>query len=273
MGKFDGILICTDLDGTLLGSDHKVSPENKAAINYFKSEGGYFTFITGRPPMIIGEIFEAADPNAPFGCMNGGGLYDGKKKEYVYYTPLDRKALELVAYVDNAFPEVGIQINTPDTIFFSKESSAMEYFREVTGVPDIVRDYNDIKEPITKIIFADTDAERIKRLANGLAMHPLAEDFAFTRSESFLYEILPKGINKAHALWGLSKLLGIDMKRTIALGDYENDIEMIRAAGVGIAMGNARDAVKAASDLVTVSNDEHALARIVGDIDSGRIKM
>ena len=72
MGKFDGILICTDLDGTLYRNDKTISDENKAAIEYFKSEGGLFTFITGRMPDYSEEAYMAASPNVPFGCINGG---------------------------------------------------------------------------------------------------------------------------------------------------------------------------------------------------------
>ena len=269
VGKFDGILICTDLDGTLLGSDHKVSRENREAIEYFESEGGYFTFITGRPPMIVGDIYEEAKPNAPFGCLNGGGLYDGEAKRFVSFVEIDKEALVLVDDALEAIPELGVQVNTTDKIYFSKDSTAMEYFRRVTGAPNIIKDHHDIGEPITKIIFADFDTEHISRLAEFLCAHPLSEKFAFTRSESFFYEILPKGISKANALYGLSEHLGIDMKKTIALGDYDNDIEMLKAAGVGIAMKNAVPATKAAADLVSVSCDEHVIAKTVSDIENG----
>ena len=76
MKKFDGILLCTDLDGTLLRNDKSISQENLDAIEYFKSEGGYFTFITGRMPCFSEEIYQVVRPNAPIGCINGGGVYD-----------------------------------------------------------------------------------------------------------------------------------------------------------------------------------------------------
>ena len=82
MGKFDGILICTDLDGTLYNSDREsrtISKENLNAIEYFKSEGGYFTIVTGRMPCFSDEAYNAVKPNCPFGCINGGGLYDHRK--------------------------------------------------------------------------------------------------------------------------------------------------------------------------------------------------
>ena len=71
MGKFDGILICTDLDGTLYRNDKTISKENKEAIEYFKREGGWFTFITGRMPYYSQQAYNAAKPNVPFGCING----------------------------------------------------------------------------------------------------------------------------------------------------------------------------------------------------------
>ena len=76
MKKFEGLLLCTDLDGTLLNNERKVSKENREAIDYFKSEGGYFTFITGRMPYFSAQVFDIVQPNAPFGCINGGGIYD-----------------------------------------------------------------------------------------------------------------------------------------------------------------------------------------------------
>ena len=122
MGKFDGILICTDLDGTLYKNDKTISKENKNAIEYFKREGGYFTFITGRLPYYSMDAFNSACPNVPFGCINGGGLYDGEKKSYVSMTEIPREVLELVRHIDERFPDVGIQICCFDKTYFAKDA-------------------------------------------------------------------------------------------------------------------------------------------------------
>lgn len=273
MGKFDGLLICTDLDGTLLTSDKTVSKENLDAIEYFKGEGGYFSFITGRMPYFVGDTLAAVKPNAPFGCINGGGLYDPWEKKYIWNMPIRPDVMELVRYVDENTEDMGIQINCFDKLYFARENETMMWFRRVTGVPNLVCDYGEVDEPVAKIVFGDMREERLMRVKELLDSHPRRDDFDYIRSEKSLYEILPKGISKGAVLPRLAEHLGIDISRTVAVGDYNNDVSMLRAAGVGIAVANATPEAKAAADLLTVSNDEHAIAKIISDIEMGNIKI
>ncbi len=273
MNKFKGTLICTDLDGTLLKNDKSISRENLEAIEYFKSEGGYFTFITGRMPYFMADICKIIKPNAPIGCINGGGLYDHQKKEYVFATELDRSALELVEHADKNIDNIGIQVYTFDRIYFSRENEAMAHFRKATGTPNITAHYHDVKEPIVKIVFGDTDEEKIFKLRDLLFSHPRASEFDYIRSEHTLYEILPKGVNKGAVIPKLCKHLGLDPSKTIAVGDYNNDIAMIKSAGIGVAVANACREAKEAADYITVSNEHHAIASIIHDIENGILKI
>ena len=269
MKKFEGILICTDLDGTLLNSASQISKENLAAIEYFKKEGGLFTFFTGRMPFFVENIYSVVDPNAPFGCINGGGIYDHRRKEYLWTRGIDYDALELVAYIDRELPTMGIQVNTFDKIYFSKENAAMKRFREITGLPNLVKPYAQVEEPLAKIVFGDMDLDQIRRLDELLHSHPKAKNFDFIHSEDTLYEILPKNSGKASLLPRFEELLHISHNKLIAVGDYYNDLEMIRCAGVGVAVANAMPEVKAVADYITVSNDENAIAQIIQDIENG----
>ena len=273
MGKFDGILICTDLDGTLLKKDKTISEENVKAIEYFKSEGGLFTFITGRMPMYVPYICDTINPNAPFGCINGGGIYDHKRGEYIYTVELDREALLLVDAVDRELPSVGIQVNSFTTVYFNKDNDTMVHFRKETNAPNITCHYRDVKEALAKVVFGEDHEEIILQLAELLNNHPLASNYDFIRSERKLYEILPKGMSKGNALMKMCELLGIDPARSIAVGDYDNDISMIRSSGLGIAVSNATKSVLEVADYVTVSNEEHAIARIIYDLDCGKISV
>ena len=273
MGKFDGILICTDLDGTLYRKDKSISKENREAIEYFKREGGFFTFITGRMPYYSTDAYNKVCPNAPFGCINGGGVYDGEAKKYVWTAKMPDGVMELVEAVDKALPDVGIQACVLDKTYFCRENDRMVSFRAQTGLPNLVCDYHDVTEPIGKILFGTESEECILNIEKILRSHKRAGEFDFIRSERTLFEILPKGVNKGLALTKIAEHLGVDKKHSIAVGDYNNDIGMFRAAGIGIAVANACQAALDAADLVTVSNEEHAIAKIIYDIESGKISL
>lgn len=273
MGIFDGILICTDLDGTLYRDDKTISRENREAIDYFKREGGLFTFITGRMPYYARDAYEAVRPNAPFGCCNGGALYDGEKEEYAWAAePLPQSVSELIEAVIAEIPEIGVQYATLRGTYFSKDNPVMVEFRAETGLPNITCPIGACPAPIAKILFGDMERE-MEETERILRAHPRASEFDFIRSEAHLFEILPKGISKGLAIEKLCETLGIARARSIAIGDYNNDIPMLREAGVGIAVANACPEALAAADLVTVSNEEHAIARIISDIESGKIKL
>ena len=272
MSKFDGILICTDLDGTLLNSHRKVSRENTEAIEYFKSEGGYFTFITGRMPFFVDAMYNAVKPNAPIGCVNGAGVYDYPNKKYLWTATMGEGVNELIRAVDEKVPGAGIQVNTYYNTFFCKENIVMEHFRAATNLPNLVCHYTDVLEPIGKIIFGGRDDAEIEQIKEVLLSHPLADNFDFVRSEPTLFEILPKNIGKGVAIKHLIECLNIDPQKTVALGDYNNDISMFREARYGIAVANACKDAKDAADFITVSNDEHAVARVIYDIENGIYK-
>ncbi len=271
MGKFEGVLICTDLDGTLLKNDKTVSKENIDAIEYFKSEGGVFTFVTGRMPFFVGDIYNTVKPNAPFGCINGGGLYDFIKGDYVWTSVMPREVVTLIGCIDERFPGVGIQVNTFHKVYFAKENGTMERFRRITGVPNLIKNYRDVDAPIAKIVFGTESEDEILQVEKTLRSHPMAEGFDFIRSERTLFEILPKGIGKGTAIVKLSEHLGIDISKTVAIGDYNNDISMFRAAGVGIAVKNACKEALEAADHVTVSNEQNAIAKVICDLGEGKL--
>ena len=271
MGKFDGTLICTDLDGTLYKNDKTISKKNKEAIEYFKAEGGSFTFVTGRLPYYSVDAYNAVQPNVPYGCVNGGGVYDGQTHRYIWTKELPREALELVRYIDERFTDVGIQICCFERTYFARENDATVWFRRITGVPNCACHYDDVKEPIAKVIFCSYDEEKILSIKAALEEHENASDFDFIRSEKSLFEILPKGVNKGLAVEKLAEHLGIDVGRTIAVGDYDNDVAMLAFAGCGIAVANASRSALDAADMITVSNEEDAIAKVIFDLEGGRI--
>ena len=144
-------------------------------------------------------------------------------------------------------------------------------FRATTGLPHITCDFHGFGEPLAKIIFCTDDESELLNIERALRAHRRASDFDFIRSEKALFEILPKGIDKGVAIAKLAEHLNISVERTIAIGDYDNDAAMLLAAGCGVAVANASRAALDAADYVTVSNEEHAVARVIADLEDGRI--
>lgn len=271
MKKFEGIMIGTDLDGTLLKNDKTISKENMEAIEYFKAEGGIFTFITGRMPLAARPVYKMLDINAPFGCINGGGIFDHKEEKLLWHATISYDAFEMVEEVDKKVPTMGIQINTPDKLYFYKDSGALKRFREQTGVKMLTCDYHNFNEPLAKILFSEDSDENILKVKEILNAHPKASQFDFIRAGEEYYEILPKGENKGTVLLKIADLIGIDRGKIIGVGDHDNDADLLKCAAIGFAVENASPLAKESADYITSSNEEHAIAKIIKDLDDGKI--
>lgn len=269
MGKFDGILICTDLDGTLLNSKREVSKENRNAIEYFKREGGHFTFVTGRMHYYANNAYRNVNPNAPVGCNNGGAVYDFVEHRYLRVQTMDACVSELLVDIDRELPQIGFILCGLETPYFCKHNAVTLKVLKNLNLTDQSCDFRHPNEPIAKILTGINTEEDAEQIARFVKKHPLAEHFSFVRSERTLFEILPKDTHKGLAVLGIAEHLGIDPARTVAIGDYDNDVGMLRTAGVGIAVANASPLALEAASYVTVSNNEHPIAHIVRNIEDG----
>lgn len=270
MKKFDGILLCTDLDDTLLMTDKSVSKKNFDAIEYFKSEGGLFTFATGRVPLGAKPVLRQVMPNAPAVCFNGCVIYDFEKKETLWSRSLPKNALDAAGYIDRHFPSAGIEVCTSDKVYFCKVNDVVLEHQKLEEFPDNFVTYRDIEEDWNKVLFM-VNSDEMTELRKTVADSPFAADFSFVQSSPWYYELLPKGSDKGSGLRKLAEVLGIPLTNVIACGDNENDIEMIKTAGLGVAVENAVKSVKDAADCITVHHDRDAIAEVIAGIESGTI--
>ena len=272
MGKFSGILLCTDLDDTLLTTDKRISDGNRRAIEYFQSEGGLFSFATGRVPIGASLMLEYIKPNAPMVCFNGGGIYDFTQKRLIWSALLDKEAINVLEFVEKRFPYAGIEVCTEDRIYFAKLNSVVWEHKRLERLPDMFADYHDIGEPWMKVLFM-TEPEDVPKVKAALLESEFAEKYSFVRSSPNYYELLPKCTGKGEGLMRLADILKIPRRNTIGIGDNENDLTLVKMAGVGIAVANAVDAVKRAADYITLDNNSSAIAAVIDDVEKGRIKI
>lgn len=260
MGKFDGILLCSDFDGTL-STRKQISPENCEAIHYFQENGGRFTVISGRQPEFLEEHLKSCHTNAPLVGYNGALIKDHSSDKVLYEGGRnDCKALELL----EPFWQRGKHIKK--IIAFDK--SGFDHCRMQNLTEQSSLTIKELKElisfPLYKVVCSVDSAQYGVMLRDTLSAS-VGDLFEISRSCPTYVEISCIDANKGAAALRLKKMLGV--KLLVTAGDYENDISMLRAADIGYAVGNASPEVKAVADRVTVDVGEHAIAAIVRDLD------
>lgn len=274
--KFDGIIIVSDMDGTFLGLGARVIPENLEAIQYFKQNGGRFTFATGRTHHNIrkslGDVNKVA--NAPAITVNGACVYDFFKNSPALECRMDtEKVIELVCYCREHLGDVALRCSTDYGFMTDKITGLIKKdFDSFLSGGDcgIAKELSIDKwenEIMHKIVFRD-EADRL--LAVRQALEPIfCEDFTFVTSSPRFLELNAKGCSKALGIDYLRRIYSTDGKKAtiIAVGDYENDIEMLKAADIAACPDNAMPSVKELSQRHLCHHDNGAIADLIGILD------
>ncbi len=258
----------TDLDGTLLTSDKKVSPATMNALKNFTEAGNHFAISTGRALDSAKTVQKENNlffPGSYLIAYNGSEIYDCDTGKDVYRTGVP---FDLVPEIFRMAKEYGIHCHTynNDHIVTPAEDEELTYYRRVIHTPYIVADdiLSNLSDVPCKIIGIELhDRAKIERFKS--AVEEMSNDrLTLLFSNPYYLEIFNKEAGKGSAVTRLAKHLNIPIENTIAAGDEENDISMIEAAGTGVAMINAVDAVKKAADVITkTDNNNDGLAPIL----------
>ncbi len=254
---FDGYLICSDCDGTLTDNEGRLSRENAEAIRYFQSRGGRFTLATGRFVNHLEKYQDSLQVNAPVVALNGTMLYDlEQNKEYAYWRMLRKEGVEVLRYLEkhwSAVDECWINTGMENGFVFHPGKDDLEVFAA------------QMPEEWYKIVFVQK--AEITPLLQADLRHVFGNVFRFESSWPNGLEMQKIDAGKGLAVQWLKKSYKGAVHTVICVGDAENDLTMMEAADISYAVGNGIDAVKAAADRVTVSNEEHAIAHIIRELE------
>lgn len=259
MGKFDGILLCTDFDGTFA---HKaeVSPENCKAVQYFEENGGRFTVVSGRHPLFLKEHEIGFQVNAPLVGYNGALILD-ENTGFILHSGgrRDVRALEIAQYFwekDERLHRVVAHDATRNN--FRCKRDASDGFTNVESLK------SHLNLPLYNILCVTKCEEDAISLRDDIISY-VGDEFVICRSWGIGIEVICPNDQKGVAALRLKEQLGA--KLLVAAGDFENDISMLKAADIGYAVANATDNVKEAADRVTVDYREHAIAAIIRELE------
>lgn len=270
MKKFENFLLVSDVDGTLIDEKWKISKENIDAGNYFKENGGIFTYATGRQTPIARDIIAQLKPNAPVICYNGAAIYDFESEKYLWTSSIDPAAEIIVDDLLKNCPVTNIEINTKTGIYTLKDIDyTFPRYDKFTHFFTKTDSAKSVAHPWFKIVIVVED-DYMPALRQYIRSQPYFKGYQFSQSAPFLYEILNPTVNKGTALAQLKKVLGGSYK-VIAVGDNENDIDLIKAADIGFAVANASPLLLKHTENLTVHQKDHALADIIDKLDKNLI--
>jgi Cof subfamily protein (haloacid dehalogenase superfamily) len=266
MKKFTNIILLSDMDGTLLNTQGFVSKENQEAVNYFVKNGGLFGIATGRSQLNALLFLDEIKVNAPSILFNGCGVYDFDKKKFIRLYELSKtKLITFLKHCLREFSDITIQIFCPELCYFVSPKSQADPYHVETHQPCEFCQIDDISElPWIKILFCG-ESQALNALNEQMVHQGLENELRWVFSSEIFLEYLPYGISKGSALQHIKESIGSGYK-IYAVGDYNNDIEMLQAADVGIATQNAIISLKEVADRITVNNDENAIADIIYNI-------
>ncbi len=262
MGRFSGVLIASDYDGTLTPSkpNKQVTPEVRQALEYFISEGGYFTVSTGRSYQGF-HAFDADIMNAPILLANGGMAYDYVKKEIVIFDGIGDEAIPAFRSVRDLFPDLSIELYAfDDTYAIHLHPWAERHFTSQDIPFKVIDDPAEAVNPWAKVMFGG-DRARV-----GEVQAHLKENFpeiSFLPTTGGYLEVLKPGVDKGTALLKLADILGVKHEDAYAVGDGYNDLEMLMAAAAAFVPSNGSDEVKAHATYIVSSNEERCVADVI----------
>lgn len=261
-------LAALDMDGTLLNSDHLLTPFTRNALDRAAAAGKVIALCTGRCLSELWQTFREA-PGIGYAIgENGGCLYDVKAGRVLYQAiiPEDaaRAALEMAGEYDLCAQ------------CFIAGQSWLQYRGEAALAPYHVAEYVPVFDGGSKydenVVQRALEHGRVEKINLYFADPAQKADFCrrvdglglnVVGSLGYGCELSPAGADKAEGLKRLCGLLGIPVADALAVGDGGNDLGLVRAAGLGVAMGNAADEVKAVADVLTDDCDHDGAARAV----------
>ena len=259
----DKRLLFLDLDGTLLNDQKEITEGNRIALAQALERGHGVVIATGRPLKSAKDLATRLGLDKP-GCMmissNGAILYDWAKNDIIFSCTLP------VSTVRKLFAEANrrnlhIQTYEGDLVLVEArcEDEALEWYCSRIGMEyKVIADANtDVKEEAIKCLMIDYyDQTDLQAMQAWIQENMQQEADCFFSCKEYL-EIVRKDMNKGNAVRQLCQIMGVDIANAVAVGDAANDLSMIQAAGIGVAMVNGMDIVKEAADYITQRDNNH----------------
>ena len=272
---YESYMIISDLDGTIIPHGGVVSEANKRAIESFRAGGGHFGIATGRTPEAAAGYLGGVAITAPSVFFNGSMLYDWQHERVLVTRPLTAQGApdlwpHFAAFCLERFPKACIEVYTQDDCHIISNPAnddprlPHEHYRYCHS--DLAEVADVRKTPWLKF-FVCADPADLRELEREAEVFGTAACSHHFYSEANYHEFVAKGVSKGSMLAEIRKMPAFSQTKIIALGDYLNDRELLEAADIGIASGNAHDELKALADFTGCRAEDDLIVWLLEHFD------
>lgn len=253
-------LIISDVDGTLVEWNKSLTEKTIEAVEIIKRKGIKFSLATGRSLKATQKFMDALRISEPMILFNGARIYDPALREYPFRKIIDKEVVKKVLE-EIEKRKLGSVLLTGERIMSASPTEYVRDFEIHDGITLEIVDHSEIDEylELTKIMIIDSE-EKIDELTYELSY--LSEGCTLSRTAGTYLEIIPRNIDKGIALEELSRITRIPLEKIIALGDNQNDINMLKKAGLGIAVSPAYKNVADSADIVINNTPDYVFSNI-----------
>jgi len=257
-------LVAMDLDDTLLKDDWTISPRVVKAIQKAQAQGVKMTIATGRMSISARPYAEQLGLDVPVITYHGAMVQQVLSGDILFRRVIPSAvAAEIVRYVLER--GVYIQVYLKNRVVAAELNEWSQDYERIASVTvekgDLSALLGQEPEGVEKILMM-ADEANLDQLAPLLKQH-YGDKVHITKSKPYYLEMTDCSVNKGVALAALAERLGIAQAEVMAIGDSFNDLEMIKYAGLGVAMGNARSEIKEQADIITATNEEDGVAEAI----------
>ena len=263
-------LIVSDVDGTLVDKDKRLTDATIAAVARLRAAGVAFTIISARPMSGMKPLLGPLELDSEVGAFNGGVIFK-RDGTIISQATIDAKvAREVMAMA--AETKADPWVFADDKWFASNGNGPHTRSERITSdqEPIVTDDFGDLLDRAHKITFVSDDEEMLRALYEK-AHGAYGDQATIAQSQTYYLDVTALAANKGDGIVALAKAAGVDLADTVAIGDQANDLPMLEVAGLSIAMDNAPDAVKERADHVTAANDADGVAKAIDTLILPRI--
>jgi Cof subfamily protein (haloacid dehalogenase superfamily) len=255
-------LVVSDVDGTLVTNDKRLTDGARRAVQKLHAAGVGFTITSSRPPAGMGFLIEPLGITLPVGPFNGSSIVDRQLRPLEQHLIAEAAARRSIQLLEKSGADIWLFTNDQWIVRRDDGKYVPHERNTIRFDPTFADDFSPFIPAACKIVGVSADFALLEHCEAAM-QDALDGEASAVRSQNYYLDVTPKGFDKGTFVQAMAQRLNISTETIATIGDMRNDLAMFKVTGLSIAMGNATDEVKRQATHVAGSNDAEGFAEAI----------